>query len=127
MSLFVQGNIIFHNCLQVSLHLSSQLISLWLSLKVVKLGCVEVGLTGQWSHSGRIFPRPLYIHLKSEDTKSIILPPFCATSVLVRVKSYLFVENISSDYIRKENESITFVRHTHPNQKTLSPSQTHIF
>ena len=60
-------------------------------------------------------------------TKSIILPPFCATSVLERVKSYLFVENISSDYIRKENESITFVRHTHPNQKTLSPSQTHIF
>ena len=43
------------------------------------------------------------------------------------VKSYLFVENISSDYIRKENESITFVRDTHPNQKTLSPSQTHIF
>ena len=76
MSLFVQGNIIFHNCLQVSLHLSSQLISLWLSLKVVKLGRVEVGLTGQWSYFGRIFPRPLYIHLKSEDTKSIILPPF---------------------------------------------------
>ena len=42
-------------------------------------------------------------------TKSIILPPFCATSVLERVKSYLFVQNISSDYIRKENESITFV------------------
>ena len=46
-------------------------------------------------------------------TKSIILPPFCATSVLVRVKSYLFVENISSDYIRKENESITFVHTNH--------------
>ena len=55
-------------------------------------------------------PPDLYIHLKSEDTKSIILPPFCATSVLERVKSYLFVENISSDYIRKENESITFVQ-----------------
>ena len=63
---------------------------------------------------GWIFPRTLYvyIHLKSESasTKSIILPPFCATSVLERVKSYLFVENISLDYIRKENESITFVQ-----------------
>ena len=62
---------------------------------------------------GWIFPCTLYvyIHLKSEaaSTKSIILPPFCATSVLERVKSYLFVQNISSDYIRKENESITFV------------------
>ena len=55
-------------------------------------------------------PPDVYIHLKSEDTKSIILPPFCATSVLERVKSYLFVENISLDYIRKENESITFVQ-----------------
>ena len=58
----------------------------------------------------REYSPSVYIHLKSEDTKSIILPPFCATSVLERVKSYLFVENISSDYIRKENESITFVQ-----------------
>ena len=68
-------------------------------------------------------PPDVYIHLKSEDTKSIILPPFCATSVLVRVKSYLFVENISSDYIRKENESITFVQHTHSHQTTYPKSR----
>ena len=64
------------------------------------------GLFSLWEN----IPPDVYIHLKSEDTKSIILPPFCATSVLERVKSYLFVENISLDYIRKENESITFVQ-----------------
>ena len=79
----------------------------------VRVSIEWTGLVTDWSYSGlweNIPPAPLYIHLKSEDTKSIILPPFCATSVLERVKSYLFVENISSDYIRKENESITFVQ-----------------
>ena len=56
-----------------------------------------------------IFTRAESAGRQGKQTKSIILPPFCATSVLELVKSYLFVQNISSDYIRKENESITFV------------------
>ena len=71
---------------------------------------------------GWIFSSSLRTHKKHHFTSFL-----CHFRPWDGVKSYLFVENISSDYIRKENESITFVRHTHPNQKTLSPSQTHIF
>ena len=91
--------------------------SLWecLGLRLLKFCKISLQRSQKVDHwsvvlTGREYSPSLYIHLKSEDTKSIILPPFCATSVLERVKSYLFVENISLDYIRKENESITFVQ-----------------